>query len=218
VYGAIAFGNKASILDLFPPGGYIFSPASTPVEESRIFCYTVPGVLSITDGRDAVRGFTGYGLLTNLFKSISTNTVALEVDSTSGLENNADRATFFGNCLTPIIETINLTAPYPADATPENEGNIYLVGATPVTFIGNVSGISEDDGVMAISTVGWDDSSQNLTLDSLCTARSKLIPPINPTYLSADKVQLYYSRSATPPSSLIGVNSPEFNLWDQFKP
>jgi hypothetical protein len=66
-----------------------------------------------------------------------------------------------------------------------------------------------------------------LTLNDLCTARNKVLPPINPVYLAnrPDEVtttptfkgkENYYTKSYTTPINFIKVNEPEFLSWPQF--
>lgn len=239
VDGHVIIADTTDFSNMFASGAYYFSEESTLLEASRVFCYTVPHVLSISDGLGSVQGFTGFGSLTNLFKTIGnipgtaydeSQTVSFEVDSATGLGSLNDQATFFQNCPTPIITSINNTVPYPEDGSvPENDGNIYLVGVSPISFVGNVSATggqppaAGDAGVLSITTVGNADPDNDVTLQSLCTRRNKLIAPESPVYLTEELFQKYWSKSgldkygaAQLPSSLIGASGPEFRLWPQF--
>jgi hypothetical protein len=185
-----------------------FNPAATELEESTLFCYEAPKVTSILDKKQqSLRGVVPYGVLTNIEKYTNTGLKQTNFESTApaSVTTIADKSSFLNNCATPVIKNINGVFPFPKDVIPdENDGNIYLVGVLPITFYG----ISITEGV--VNTV-----TEDITIDSLCSLKSKLLPPINISGFTLDTEEFrdkYYSKPAFTTARPNGV-PPHYNEY-----
>jgi hypothetical protein len=230
VSGNITIDSKIALLT--PPGILSFNKAATELEESVIFCYTPPGVRSILDSRgNELRGDVRFGTLTNLTKTTSDKTTRLTATNPASVFNLRDKSSILGNCPTPMIKNINSVFPQPMDVgSPDNDGNIYIAGVKPIIFYG----LRGDSGVIP-GAVGV--SSGAVTLDSLCTKKHKLLPPIDVsgfTLPTPEFTDLYYSKPALPAypegasasyplpsparlaSNLNNTTRPEYYYWPQF--
>lgn len=227
VSGSIAVGNVLSLQDISRVLN--FTQEQAELEESTIFCYVHPRVTSIADKNDnKLRGRVAFGTLTNTSRTLDSKDVLLEATNPENIKNAADKSSLLGNCPTPVIKTINGIAPYPAPqgnlTTSENDGNVYIVGIEPVMFYGS----QDQPGVVKVSTEG-------ITLDSLCTEKHKLLPPVDISGFTLDQSpykDLYYSKpgfisDSTSPnypytiprrlaSNFNNTTKPEFYFWPQF--
>lgn len=236
VSGHLTIGSAAATKKL--PSLLNFEKTAAELEESMIFCYTPPGVLSISDkNATELRGNVYFGTLTNLTKMIVGNTIRFSVTDTDEVKNIADKSSFLGNCPKRAITSINGVVPSKiTEGSPENDGNIYLVGVKPIVFYGiPAEGASGSDatqpGVLNVE-------SPSLSLDTLCSLRHTMLPPtdisgfMNPSEEFIDK---YYakpgmaSRNADPTninyphyiparyaSNFNATTTPEFYYWPQF--
>lgn len=204
-----------------------FLSTETEFEESKIFCYVPPAVSSITDKKGSeIRGVANFGTLINIAKTTGSKTSKFTATSPDTVLNISDYSSYFGNCPNPVIRSINgvVPSPYGQDTNPQNDSNIYIVGVKPIVFYG-IPGIP---GVLNVDTSG-------ITLDSLCTQRHKLLPPVDIrgfTENSNEAKNLYYSKTAiadnqiydTYPyeiparlaSNFNSARRPEFYYWPQF--
>jgi hypothetical protein len=208
-----------------------FDSSSTELEESVIFCFEAPKVTSISDKKEqTLRGIVSYGILTNIEKYSNSNLKQTNFESTApaSVTTIADKSSFLNNCATPVIKNINGVVPFPKDVSPdENDGNIYLVGVLPIVFYG----ISLDEGVITTVT-------EDITIDSLCSLRSKLLPPIDISGFTLDTSEFrdkYYTKPAftdarpdgSPPyyelyiperlaANFNVTTLPEYYYWPQF--
>lgn len=210
-----------------------FDADSAELEESVIFCYTPPAVSSIRDIKGAeLRGNVVFGTLTNLTKATDNPAAKTKLAATnpSSIFNLADKSSLLGNCRTPVIKTINNVAPFPAgQEEPLNDGNIYIAGVKPIIFYG-LPGEEDsfEEGALAIAT-------ENITLDSLCSQKYKLLPPVDVsgvTLATTEFIDKYYSRpefetDTTPAaypytvparyaSNFNNTQKPEYYFWPQF--
>jgi hypothetical protein len=227
--GALTLGSMKA-WEQFPRISF-FNSSATELEESTIFCYEAPKVTSILDKKQSsLRGIVSYGLLTNIEKYTNTTLKQTNFQSTApaSVTTIADKSSFLDNCATPVIKNINGVFPFPKDIVPdENDGNIYIVGVLPITFYG----ISLEEGV--INTV-----TEDVTIDSLCSLRSKLIPPVDISGFTLDTAEFrdkYYSKPAftevrpngSPPyyndyiprrlaANFNVTTLPEYYYWPQF--
>jgi hypothetical protein len=145
--------------------------------------------------------------------------VALSPDSVFNL---ADKSSYLGNCMTTPIKNINGVYPYaPGEGGVSNDGNVFIVGIKPIIFYGD----SETSGTLKVLTPG-------LTLDSLCTSRHRLLPPVSISSFTQDNATFkdsYYNKPAlpadgtlTPPrpsrlaSNFYSAQRPEYYYWPQF--
>lgn len=227
--GTITIGAIKSVVSL--PEFSFFEPSATELEESVIFCFEPPQVSSIMDKKNnSLRGVVNYGVLTNIEKYSNTSSKQTNFRATSPetLATIADKSSFLNNCDTPVIKNINGVVPFPKDVVSDpNDGNIYLVGVLPITFYG----ISLNEGVIQAVT-------ENISIDSLCSQRSKLLPPINISGVTVDSDEFrdkYYTKPAfesirpdgVPPyypyyiprrlaSNFNSTTLPEYYYWPQF--
>ena len=225
VGGILTLGSKAS-LDKITSTLNFLNPqdeTTTEFEESVIFCYTPPGVSSIRDKQNnETRGFVDFGTLTNVAKFTVSDGSQLTALSPENVFNPADKSSYLGNCSTPAIKNINGVHPYAVnESTESNDGNIFLVGVKPVVFYGDIT----QRGALKITTPG-------VTLDSLCTQKHKLLPPVDVSGFTIDTLpykNMYYSKpaldedaQASPPrpARLAGnfrsTLRPEYYYWPQF--
>jgi hypothetical protein len=211
----------------------IFNRDQTEFEESTIFCYTPPAITSIQDKRgNELRGVVDFGVLTNISKV--SNNFAGSVKFTSlapeSVFNPADKSSLLSNCPTPAIKNINGVEPFPMGVgSSVNDGNIYIAGVKPIIFYG----VPGESGTVGVNTEG-------VTLDSLCTQKHKLLPPIDVSGFTLDSLQykdMYYNKSELPKypedyqqpspnytlprparsaSSFNSVSAPEYYFWPQF--
>jgi len=237
VFGTITLGSLTSltaitrVLNFSNPlmGG------KSELEESTIFCYTPPAVKSIRDKKNnELRGDVNFGVLTSLTKTTdqqtkSTKFTALYPDTVFNL---SDKSSYIGTCPNPVIKNINGVEPHPSGvASPVNDGNIYIVGVKPVIFYG-VAG--ELDAGTAGGTVRV--VTDGVTLDSLCTQRHKLLPPVDVSGFTLDTSEFknkYYSKPNLPAhpegsanyplprparlaSNFNATTKPEYYYWPQF--
>lgn len=205
-----------------------FDSAATEIEESTIFCYKVPNVTSLEDKRGSTaRGQVGFGSLINIneTKNVVSNSLDLSVINASVIFNLADRSSRLDNCPTPIIKTINGVSPYPiGEGSDINDGNIYLIGVNPIVFYGR--GHTTPDYYKAPGTIKIETPS--LTLDQLCAARNKILPPTDNSFLKnswlpdpspfPDEVinNQYYTKSQKEAGNFNTAELPEYYIWPQF--
>ena len=207
-----------------------FTANNAELEESTIFCYKVPGVTSINDSRkNQIRGNVNFGNLTNLSKSTATGKTLFSVDNTESIENIADRTSYFGNCINPIIKTINGVYPMGSAeyTSTENDGNIYLVGVKPIVFYGTPG----QDDTMSPGSVKID--AEDITISTLCAEKYKAIPPVDISGVTTQEGKNMYfnktdllrnAQSAVYPhtilsrvtSNVFDVKLPEYYYWPQF--
>jgi hypothetical protein len=225
VNGTITFGSAEVVSRM--SGGYFFNPTQTKLEDSTIFYYTPPGVKKLVRSSAELRGRVEFGNLINLVKTKEAKTIKLSTSTGVQIASLADRASQFKNCKTPLIYNINETVPF-KDSTnnyPVLDGNIYLVGIKPVIFYGEFGTPENTGGTIQAQTI--DINNNPLTLDTLCTARNKVLPPIDPVYLvkRPDETttpstfagkENYYTKSFSKPVNFIKVVEPEFLSWPQF--
>ena len=225
VNGTITFGSAEVVSRM--SGGYFFRPEQTKLEDSTIFYYTPPGVKKLVRSSVELRGRVEFGNLINLVKTKENKTIKLSTSTGAQIASLVDRASQFRNCKTPLIYNINETVPF-KDSTanyPVLDGNIYLVGIKPVIFYGEFGTPENTGGTIQAQTI--DINNNPLTLDTLCTARNKVLPPINPVYLvnrpdetATPKTfvgkENYYTKSFNVPINFIKVTEPEFLSWPQF--
>ena len=211
----------------------VFNRDQTELEESLIFCYTPPAVTSIQDKRgNELRGIVNFGVLTNLTKTSNTTTrsVKFTASTPETIFNPADKSSFLNNCDTPSIKNINGVEPFPEGVgSPINDGNIYIAGIKPIVFYG----VPGEDGVVGVNT-------EDVTLDSLCTQKHKLLPPTDISGFTLDSLEFkdsYYNKSQLPKypedyqeaspnypiarparasSNFNSVKVPEYYFWPQF--
>ena len=156
----------------------------------------------------------------------------IKISTTAGTQiaSLADKSSQFRNCTTPSIYSINNAVPFKDSSNdyPILDGNIYMVGIKPIVFYGEFGEPGEESSVGGTILAQTVDINNNpLTLDTLCTARNKVLPPINPVYLNNrpdNKTttptfigkENYYTKSFVKPINFIKVVEPEFLSWPQF--
>lgn len=231
IAGTMTVANIASVINL--TSALYFDKTSTELEESVIFCYTPPAVTSIRDKKNnELRGAVNFGKLINLTKTTDSETKSSKLKATfpETVYNLADKSTYLGNCRTPVIKNINGVAPsLPGGVSSVNDYNIYIVGIKPIIFFG-IPG--EQSNTTEAGKVGIDTG--YLTLDSLCTAKHKLLPPVDVcgfTLPTAEFKNKYYSKPALDAADPELCNSnnpsrrasnffetirPEYYYWPQF--
>lgn len=228
VNGILIIGSVDEILKM--RGGYFFNPQSTALEESVIFQYTPPNVKSIVNNSISLRGRVEFGTLTNLVKTKETQNIKISTTTGTQIASLADKSSQFGNCTTPLIYSINNAIPFKDSSNdyPILDGNIYMIGIKPIVFYGEFGEPGEESSVGGTILAQTIDINNNpLTLDTLCTARNKVLPPINPVYLnnrpdnktttpSFVGKENYYTKSFVKPINFIKVVEPEFLSWPQF--
>jgi hypothetical protein len=228
VSGTLIIGSMEDILKM--DGSYYFEPSATSIEESTVFCYTPPNVKSIVNNAIHLRGNVEFGSLTNLVKTTESQNIKLSTVSGTQIASLADKSSQFRNCPTPLIYSINNAVPFKDSSKdyPILDGNIYMVGIKPIVFYGEFGAPGEEEtvgGTILAQTI--DINNNPLTLDTLCTARNKVLPPINPVYLNNrpdNKTttptfvgkENYYTKSFIKPVNFIKVVEPEFLSWPQF--
>ena len=211
-----------------------FTKENTEIEESAIFCYTVPKVTSIQDTqKNKLTGAVQLGTLTNVTNTNNyiASSVQLTSENPSSVFNPADKSSALGNCDKPAIKNINGVLPSleNKDSRPGNDGNIYLVGVKPLLFYGTPSLSSPPfaPGVVSVETPG-------VSLGSLCAQKALLLPPVNIGGFTLDTSEYrdkYYNKPAlikhtsadypaiVPARSASNFNSatrPEYYYWPQF--
>lgn len=226
ISGSLTIGSAKSVAAITDT--MHFTKTTSELEESTIFCYRPPAVSSILDKKGTqLRGDVKFGILTNIKKSnLVARTTQFTVTNPASVFNKADKSTFLGNCPNPIIKTINNVAPYPmGEKSPENDGNIYIVGVKPIMFYG-VPGASPAGipGTLKVVT-------PTVSLDSLCTQKHKLLPPAEICgFADPSKPNTYYSkpallatttgtcddRPARANGSYYNTLRPEYYFWPQF--
>lgn len=231
ITGTMSLHNISALKDL--TSALNFRKEDTELEESVIFCYTPPAVSSIKDKKNAeLRGNVVFGRLTNLTKSTikEERTSKLRATNPSTIFNKADRSSYLGNCGIPIIKNINGVKPStPGGVSSVNDYNIYIVGIKPIVFYG-IPGEEQNTteaGIIGINT-------NNLSLDSLCTLKHKILPPIDVCGFTLPTIEFknkYYSKpalnaadpdtcdSSHPARRASNFNEtirPEFYYWPQF--
>jgi hypothetical protein len=231
VSGTITLANTAKVTENTVT--LHFNKANTELEESTIFCYTPPAVSSIKDKKNTeLRGRVVFGNLINLTKSTDTEarTSRLRASNPESIYNSADKSTYLGNCGIPIIKNINGVQPsLPGGVSSVNDHNIYIVGVKPIVFYGipGEEANTTEPGIIGVTT-------DTLTLDSLCTLKHKILPPVEVcgfTLPTIDFKNKYYSKPAlnaadpetcdsTHParraSNFNETVRPEFYYWPQF--
>lgn len=228
VNGFLIVGSIDEVLKM--NGGYFFNPAATAIEESTIFCYTPPKVKSIVNKEIQLRGRVEFGILTNLIKTKEEQNIKISTTTGTQIASLADKSSQFRNCATPLIYSINNAIPFKDSSNdyPILDGNIYMVGIKPIVFYGEFGEPGEESdtgGTILAQTI--DINNNPLTLDTLCTARNKVLPPINPVYLNNrpdNKTttptfvgkENYYTKSFIKPINFIKAVEPEFLSWPQF--
>jgi hypothetical protein len=224
--GTLTVGEAQYILKL--PQLLNFEPTAAELEESTIFLFVPPAVTSISDHRDRrLVGNVKLGTLTAVTSLVDQQTLRLSATNPAAVTNKADKSSYLNNCPTPMILSVGGATPAPAAGNALNNGNIYLVGVKPIVFYGGVE--ADTPGVIEIGT-------DNLTLDSLCTNRHRLLPPVDIvgfTQSSEEYRDKYYSkaelsdypagdtvyplaRPARAASNLAATKVPEFYFWPQF--
>jgi hypothetical protein len=176
ISGTLTIGSFEELSKI--PRTLYFSESATEIEESTIFCYTRPGVTSVRDKKEnEIRGNVNYGTLVNLTRSKpSSQNTHFKVTNPQAVFNLADKSTRLGNCRNPVIKNINGVVPYPTlfdtgTSADINNGNIYIFGVLPIAFYGiDLGNNLFEEGTVNLST-------ENITLDTLCTERNKIIPP-----------------------------------------
>lgn len=240
VDGTLTIGSVSSLQDISRV--LTFDSESTELEESTIFCYIPPAVASIQDNKHTeARGHVGFKLLINLVKEQVTgsNTINFSVINPGSVFNLADTSTALGNCPNPVILSINNVEPYPISGAAANDGNIYLFGVKPIVFYGvPEGGGGTEAGSIVIDTTS--DPEYSLDIDSLCTARNKILPPVgtstfllpltppatidDPDSVSSDEfINKYYTKSGLfDGTGVVGnfntAKLPEYYYWPQFRP
>lgn len=228
VNGILILGSTEEIRRM--QGGYFFNPESTRLEDSTIFYYTPPAVKSVVNKNIDLRGRVEFGTLTNLVKSREDRNIKLSTTAGAKVASLADKSSYFRNCPTPLIYSINEAVPFKDENNdyPILDGNIYMIGIKPIVFYGEFGMPGEEvntGGTILAETI--DINNNPLTLDTLCTARNKVLPPINPVYLNniPDEASQsptfigknnYYTKSYFTPVNFIKVIEPEFLSWPQF--
>ena len=236
VSGNLTIGSLASLREISHILNFESSDgvATSEFEESVIFCYTPPAVTSIQDKKkNELRGSVNFGTLTSLTKTTNNqeSTTALTALYPSSVFNLADKSSFLNNCKTPIIKNINGVVPAPAGVgDPKNDNNIYIAGVKPIVFYG----VPGSDGETTPGTIRV--SSGGVTLDSLCTQKHKLLPPVDVTGFTLNTTEFknkYYSKPALPAypdgsanyplarparlaSNFNSTSKPEYYYWPQF--
>lgn len=225
ITGSITIGSQTALIDINRI--LSFDKSSTEIEESLIFCYSPPKVTSVRDKKNnEIRGNVSFGTLTNITNTTSTilKTSQLAVTNPANVFNLADKSSYIGNCRTPVIKNINGVVP------DTEKNNIYIAGVKPVVFYGTPG---EQRGEMQPGTIGV--NTEGVTLNSLCSQRSKLLPPIDLTGVTVDSESFrdkYYSKPAFPhsqtspnypytvptrhSSNFNATKIPEFYFWPQF--
>lgn len=237
VAGTLTIGSLASLTAITRVLNFInpLAGGKSELEESTIFCYTPPNVTSIRDKQNnELRGNVAFGTLTALTKNTdnynrTTEFAALYPDAVFNL---SDKSSYIATCPNPIIRSINGVTPYPAGVgSAVNDGNVYIVGVKPVIFYGVAadSDPATAGGVVQIITDG-------VTLDSLCTQKHKLLPPVDVTGFTLGSLEFknkYYSKPALPAypegspnyplarpqrlaSNFNSTTRPEYYYWPQF--
>jgi hypothetical protein len=228
INGTLIIGSVDDVLKM--TGSYYFEAGATSIEESTIFCYTPPNVKSIVNNSIHLRGDVEFGTLTNLVKTRENQNIKLSTSSGTQIASLADKSSQFRNCPTPLIYSINNAIPFKDSSNdyPILDGNIYMIGIKPIVFYGEFGEPGEEEtvgGTILAQTI--DINNNPLTLDTLCTARNKVLPPINPVYLNNrpdNKTttptfigkENYYTKSFMKPVNFIKVVEPEFLSWPQF--
>lgn len=181
------------------------------IEESAVFCYTPPAVTSLNCKGNKITGRATFSSFVNITKTQDSQNFRFQVTDPSSIASLADRSSQFGNCPTPVIKTINGAIPYTSgEGDSINDGNIYLIGVTPIGFT-----VDSGSGSLQVGTT-------DLTITSLCTARNKTLPPLDPAYLVDDPSisfvakDNYFSKSQTPVSNFLQNSTPEYISWPQF--
>jgi hypothetical protein len=211
----------------------LFSREQSEFEESVVYCYTPPAVTSVRDKLGSeLRGIVDFGVLTNIEKTSSPTAKLVQFTATSpaSVFNPADKSSLLGNCKTPVIKNINGVVPFPLGVgNSQNDGNIYIVGVKPIVFYG----VPGENGSVGVNTEG-------VTLDSLCTQKHKLLPPLDISGFTLDSLEYrdaYYNKSQLPKypedyqgsspnyplprpervaSNFNSVKIPEYYFWPQF--
>jgi hypothetical protein len=225
VSGTLTLGGADLIADM--SGGYFFNSEATRLEDSTVFYYTPPGVKSLVREAHELRGRVEFGNLTNLTKSRAGKTIKLSTSTGVQIASLADRASQFKNCKTPLIYNLNETVPFKDTAKnyPILDGNVYMVGIKPITFYGEFGTPEASQGTIQAQTI--DINNKPLTLATLCTARNKVLPPVDPVYLASrpdeaasvktfEGKKNYYTKSYNTPVNFVKATEPEFLSWPQF--
>jgi hypothetical protein len=217
VGGQLILGSLDEIFNM--SGGYFFDPLALPLEESNVFYYTPPAVTSINYKQSSLRGHVRFGKLYNLVKTVDkpNKKISLAVQDNSSLASLTDHTSEFNNCKTPLIHYVNNSKPFYNLNNSTHQGNLYLVGVKPIIFYGVMG-----EGSLEVQTKLLND--QTLDLTGLCTARNKVLPPINPIYLKDRNLETpefkgknnFYGKSFDPPENIFNNSDPEFLAWPQF--
>lgn len=184
-----------------------FEKTATEFEESVIFCYTPPGVTSISDKLDqSVTGDVNFGSLTNILKINENNNIKFYSEFPENITNEGDKSSYLFNCPTPIIKNINNV--YPSgytDTEPANDSNIYIAGVYPIVFYGIPDAATTtiaDDSIMGVVNV----EVENQTLNSLCSKKQNFLPPVDITGFTTEEFKdKYYNKPA-----LESLNNPNY--------
>jgi hypothetical protein len=232
IAGIMTVSNIEAVVNLNT--ALYFEKENSELEESTIFCYTPPSVTSVRDKKNTeLRGTVNFGKLINLTKTTIKAERASKLKATypETVYNLADKSTYLGNCRTPVIKNINGVLPStPGGVSSVNDFNIYIVGIKPIIFYG-IPG--EQFNTTEPGKVGIDTG--YLTLDNLCTAKHKLLPPVNVcgfTLPTTEFKNKYYSKpsldAADPElcgdainparraSNFFETIRPEYYYWPQF--
>jgi hypothetical protein len=242
--GSITIGTVDSVLAM--SGAYTFNPEAMQLEESTIFYYTPPGVKSIQNQGNQLRGNVNFGVLTNIIKSRPNNTqINFGVIDTPSVTSLADKSSIFNNCGTPIIRHVDGATPFyqlpssvdswgNSNYVPELQGNLFMVGISPITFK-NTQNLDSSGNLSYLGGLKTSTSSASsgspITLNTLCNARNSVLPPVSPLYItpgrlpdqsspsgytSASGPASYYTKSNYKPSNFYSAVDPEFVWWPQF--
>ena len=230
ISGNLTIGSMASLQNISRTLN--FNSLTTELEESVIFCYQPPAVHSIADKRgNQLRGEVNFGTLTNLAKTTLSKKTQLEALAPLSVFNLKDKSSLIGNCPNPVIKNINGVTPFAeGEKSPVNDGNIYIAGVKPIVFYG-IPGPDTlpEPGVVGVESTG-------ITLDSLCTQKHKLLPPVDISGFTLDNSSFedrYYSKPALPAtpngtanyplsrparlaSNFNATQRPEYYYWPQF--
>ena len=230
--GSLVIGSSDAISKL--SGVYTFHKETLQLEESTVFYYTPPPVRSVMNNGNYLRGNVRFGVLNNLVKSRDGNNILFGVIDSQSVASLADLHSAFNNCRTPVIRYIDGAVPFYDNSGiyPDLQGNLFMVGVAPIVFYGEQGENTVDannlpvyNGGISVGTVAL--SGSKLTLETLCTTRNSVLPPVNPNYINnyPNNVtttptligkQSYYTKSRSVPSSFISATEPEFTWWPQF--
>lgn len=237
--GVIIFGNNNSLTPEIS-GVYNFVAEKAQIENSKVMVYSTPSVTSVKIKGNELTGNLSFNVLANVELTVRGNSLNFLATNPNNIQSLADQASFFDNCPTPIIRSINGVTPIPPSGSTSNDENIYLIGITPF----NIGVVPGGLGALEITTAT---ELETITLNTLCTQKNYVLPPVDFLYssdtdyllddgntpVSVDTPQntpsntpytdVYYTRSANPAVEALGGDGnlltavyPEFINWPQF--